>query len=82
MKTDLMATTWTCRKTGHSIQVSSINKDGSCVFSVRNQAQACLNKELEWEYEPMPSNRSDEFLERCRFDDFGKARNALEAAVA
>ncbi len=27
----------------------------------------CLNGDLEFEYEPMPSNRNDAFLARCRF---------------
>jgi hypothetical protein len=27
----------------------------------------CLNRDLTWEYEPLPSNRSDEFLARTRF---------------
>ena len=27
----------------------------------------CLNTELEWEYEPLPSSREDDFLARCRF---------------
>jgi len=28
----------------------------------------CLAKDGEWEIEPMPSNRDDAFLERCRWD--------------
>ncbi len=28
---------------------------------------ACLAEDGLWEVEPMPSNRSDEFLKRCRF---------------
>lgn len=27
----------------------------------------CLNHDGGWEYEPLPSNRTDEFLARCRF---------------
>ena len=27
----------------------------------------CFNNRGEWEYEPLPSSRTDEFLERCRF---------------
>lgn len=31
------------------------------------EAQMCLTQSGTWEYEPMPSNRSDAFLKRCRF---------------
>lgn len=34
-----------------------------------------LNRYGEWEYEPMPSNRDNEFYDRCRF-------HALEEAVS
>lgn len=27
----------------------------------------CLNRNLKWEFEPMPSNRTDEWRKRCRF---------------
>ena len=27
----------------------------------------CLNRDGHWEYEPRPSNRTDEFLKRTRF---------------
>ena len=35
----------------------------------------CLNKKGEWEFEPSPSNRYDEFFERCRWNS---AEEALE----
>lgn len=28
----------------------------------------CLNRDGRWEYEPIPSERDDDFLARCRFD--------------
>lgn len=34
-----------------------------------------LNKHNEWEYEPLPSSRTDEFIQRTRFDS---AHAALE----
>jgi len=39
----------------------------------------CLNKSGEWEWEPSPSNREDDFLARCRF---ATARDAIGAALA
>jgi hypothetical protein len=37
----------------------------------------CLTKSGEWEWEPMPSSRTDDFIERCRFDS---AQEAIDAA--
>ena len=33
----------------------------------------CLNHDAEWEWEPSPSNRNDEFYARCRFDTLAEA---------
>jgi len=38
-----------------------------------------LNKKGQWEWEPMPSGRDDEFLARCRF---ASAQEAIDAAIA
>jgi len=35
-----------------------------------------LNKNREWEYEPLPSSRDDNFIERTRFDSPYKALDA------
>lgn len=35
-----------------------------------------LNHKGAWEYEPMPSSRTDAFKMRCRFDTFDEAYNA------
>jgi hypothetical protein len=37
-----------------------------------------LNTDGEWEYEPSPSNREDDFLDRCRFTEEEALRRALE----
>lgn len=37
---------------------------------------SCLDKNGEWEYEPMPSSRTDEFYARCRFESLQDAVNA------
>lgn len=81
MKTDLIATTWTCKNTDHRIEVASINNDGSLSFAVRNHWRECLNKDGRWEDELSPSNRTTAFLKRCRFDDFEAAAKALEQAL-
>ncbi len=39
------------------------------------QAGFCLNRKGDWEYEPIPSSRTEAFFKRCRF-------NTLEDAVA
>lgn len=48
-------------------------------YAVRD-APFCLNKNGQWEYEPMPSSRDDAFYERCRFDSFVDAMDMLEKA--
>ncbi len=38
------------------------------VWAILDPHGNCYNKdEKDWEYEPLPSNRTDEFLKRCRF---------------
>jgi hypothetical protein len=58
----------------------SIERIGSAFgpdrYAVR-RGSACLSKDGEWEYEPMPSNRDVEFFARCRFETFDAARQAL-----
>ena len=51
--------------------------DGTALWAVRLDDN-CLNKQGQWEWEPMPSSRDDEFLARCRFDS---AEAAIEAAL-
>lgn len=55
--------------------------DGSVKWAVRRMGD-CLNKQGEWEYEPMPSSRDHDFLERCRFDNPEAAFAALEVRTA
>ena len=52
-------------------------KQMAAYWAVRRDGFA-LNKQGEWEYEPMPSSRTDEFLDRCRFSD---VNDAIAAAV-
>lgn len=36
----------------------------------------CLSRSGEWEWEPMPSGRDDDFIARCRFDTADEACSA------
>lgn len=38
----------------------------------------CLTKQMEWEYESIPSSRTDEFLEIARYDSLSEARDVYE----
>lgn len=47
-----------------------IQPDGSSLWTISDSQSrgSVLNKSLEWEYEPSPSNRDDEFYDRTRFE--------------
>jgi hypothetical protein len=51
--------------------------EGPPLWAVRRNG-GCMNKGGDWEYEPMPSSRDDEFLSRCRF---ASAQEALKIAA-
>lgn len=42
-------------------------------ISVDIHSGCCLNRDGDWEYEPVPSSRDDEFYARCRFPSFEDA---------
>jgi hypothetical protein len=42
--------------------------------------KCCLNRDGEWEWEPSPSNRDDDFLDRCRFGREDALARAVRAA--
>ena len=48
-------------------------------WAVRRNS-SCLAKDGEWEYEPIPSSRDDEFYARCRFDSLEQAMAAVKSA--
>lgn len=50
---------------------------GTGLWAITN-AGHCLNKDNQWEYEPLPSNRSDDFIERTRFTLNEALRRAIE----
>lgn len=53
--------------------------DGRVLWKVREHGNV-LAKTGEWEWEPMPSGRDDEFLDRCRFDTPQEALACLRGA--
>lgn len=79
---NLIATTWLDRPSGLELKVAHFDGYGGMVFAVKNKFGDCLNKEGDWETEPFPSNRTPEFIARCRWNDFTEAANALEKAAA
>jgi hypothetical protein len=61
----------------HDIRlVRKYQRDGGSLWAVTKENNSmCLNRQGEWEDEPMPSARDDAYLERCRF---GTAEAALD----
>lgn len=41
-------------------------RDGKFLYAIRKRGWV-LNRRGKWEYEPIPSSRTDAFLKRCRF---------------
>lgn len=46
--------------------------DGAARYAVKMDGWTA-NKDGEWEYEPLPSSRDDDYFERCRWDDWEDA---------
>jgi len=79
--------TWLVAKFGGScVEEITISRqrqpEGPDKFAVRTASKICINREIESEYEPLPSNRTDEFYERCRFDTFEEALDIARKATA
>lgn len=43
--------------------------------------RCCLNRDGQWEHEPIPSERNDAFLDRCRYYSVEEAVAMLERQV-
>lgn len=54
--------------------------DRWCVADAQNGATGVLNADGEWEWEPLPSERREDFLARTRFDHDTAFQMALKAA--
>ena len=71
---------WTsCRwqRDGTDIHIDLVRGKGGDCFAVR-RGGAVLANDGEWEYEPMPSSRDDDFLRRCRYATLADAIFAYE----
>jgi hypothetical protein len=76
-----MSSQWIWRADEVPGDVTPITIDRVCGFhgvkyAIR-QAGACMDANGEWEFEPMPSSRSDEWLKRFRFKEWKAAADAI-----
>lgn len=58
-----------------------LQRDGSQLWVI-TRGGAVLSRLGDWEYEPIPSSRSDEFIARTRWPDLEIAAAAATAALA
>lgn len=67
--------------TTYSLENSDIKVEsrGGGAWAVVKAGSLCLNTDWEWEYEPLPSSRRQDFFERCRFDLSEALQKAVEA---
>ena len=82
MKT-FTAVAWTWDHSNHThlepIKIETAKQmDGSIKYAVRH-CGAFLTTQGEWEYEPIPSSRGDDFFKRCRFDTWQQAADTIVA---
>lgn len=73
---DLLALATEFRIPGSRISVQWRGKQDWCVF----EGGTVLNKAGDWEYEPLPSSRSEDFVAHTRFDRDTAIRLAKEKA--
>lgn len=60
--------------------IEKIQRDSKSLWAV-SIGQTCLNMFGEWEYEPQPSSRTDEFIERTRFATLEEAVTRAKKAI-
>lgn len=49
------------------ITLERVPHPGGYRWAIRSENNGCLNRDGHWEWEPRPSERDEEFFERCRF---------------
>lgn len=62
----------------HPITIDAVRDLQNIVRYAVRQAGECLSKTGEWEYEPMPSSRDDNFFSRFRFETWEEAAKTVE----
>lgn len=58
-----------------------LQEDGSYKWAIRDGCRTCFSKKGEWDYESMPSNRPDDWIDTHRFDTFEEASKLAHAAA-
>lgn len=71
---------WLEPVSGYYIEAVSFDEGHPTSYAVRHPGGMCLNKKNRWEFEPMPSNRTKAFINRCRWTDYEAAAAALNLA--
>ncbi len=55
-------------------------RDGTDWYAIR-QGGVCMDTVGDWEFEPLPSNRTEEWLQRFRFPTLADAQEAVFANI-
>ena len=58
------------------VTIDRVQGFNGIVYAIR-QAGACMDANGEWEFEPMPSSRTDEWLKQFRFGTWEAATDAV-----
>ena len=76
MKTEWKTSRWIPDdRNGNEIHIDACKPQG---YAVRTAFGFCLNKKGLFEHEPIPSNRTNAFLKRCRFAGIYDAMEAYD----
>ena len=69
---------WIDYTTGITIKANRTNRISSAVRYAVMKDDCCLNKQGGWEVERSPSNRDDNYYDRCRWETLEDAIRACE----
>jgi len=58
---------------------AAYQRGGARKWKIARGFDEVLNKQGQWEDEPIPSSRTDDFLARCRFDSLEECAAAIRA---
>lgn len=84
LERDVMACSWIIgqeypKTRNYPIKIDKVfREDGPPRFAVRKSGRFCLTRDGYWEWESQPSSRTDEFLNRARYDTFEEAFEAYK----